>query len=44
MPVYNASGYFSIEVHGGPAPQNMMNNMIHPFERRGSSPSGCRMS
>jgi pyruvate carboxylase len=33
MPVYNASGYFSIEVHGGARlHQNLMNNMIHPFE------------
>jgi pyruvate carboxylase len=33
MPVYDASGYFSIEVHGGARlHQNLMNNMIHPFE------------
>lgn len=33
MPIYDASGYFSIEVHGGARlHQNMMNNMIHPFE------------
>lgn len=33
MPVYDASGYFSVEVHGGARlHQNLMNNMIHPFE------------
>ena len=33
MPIYNASGYFSVEVHGGARlHQNLMNNMIHPFE------------
>ena len=33
MPIYDASGYFSIEVHGGARlHQNLMNNMIHPFE------------
>jgi len=33
MPIYDASGYFSVEVHGGARlHQNLMNNMIHPFE------------
>ena len=33
MPIYDASGYFSVEVNGGARlHQNLMNNMIHPFE------------
>jgi len=33
MPIYDASDYFSVEVHGGARlHQNLMNNMIHPFE------------
>lgn len=33
VPVYDASGYFSVDVHGGARlHQNMLNNMIHPFE------------
>jgi pyruvate carboxylase len=33
VPIYDASGYFSVEVHGGARlHQNLMNNMIHPFE------------
>jgi pyruvate carboxylase len=33
MPIYDASGYFTVEVHGGARlHQNLMNNMIHPFE------------
>jgi pyruvate carboxylase len=32
-PVYNESGYFSIEVHGGARfHQDLMNNMISPFD------------
>jgi pyruvate carboxylase len=33
LPIYDASGYFAIDSHGGARlHQNMMNNMIHPFE------------
>ncbi len=33
LPIYDGSGYFSVEVHGGARlHQNLMNNMIHPFE------------
>jgi pyruvate carboxylase len=33
MPLYNRSGYFSVETHGGARfHQDLMNNMIDPFE------------
>jgi pyruvate carboxylase len=33
IPIYDASGYFSVDLHGGARlHQNMLNNMIHPFE------------
>ncbi len=33
LPIYDASGYFAIDTHGGARlHQNMMNNMIDPFE------------
>jgi pyruvate carboxylase len=33
LPVYDRTGYFSVDLHGGARlHQNMMHNMIHPFE------------
>jgi len=33
LPIYNQSGYFAVDLHGGARlHQNLMNNMIHPFE------------